>query len=425
MKLVCVIPDSNVILSPEETKVVLYGRSDDRSSGEIGATIKRTIYQKKLCPSSRAWDLLTIALSVIAADLAGRRTISPDGWTRRFELRIAVSEPIFWTSQKKLIEQQLAFLTTDVWSIDFFEGNTIPRLDYTPIFPETDCVTLLSGGLDSLIGTLDLVAQKLTPYAVSQIVRGDADKQKNFASVIGNNLQHIQFNHKARLPNSESSPSQRARSIIFLTYGVVVATALKRYHEGQNVSLYICENGYISINPPLTGIRLGSLSTRTTHPVFLSLFQKLLDTAGIRVDIENPYRFHTKGEMLLACKNQDFLLKYAHETTSCGRYQRFGYKHCGRCVPCLVRRAAFQRWEKTDLTHYVYQNLALDNSDYARFDDVRAVGMAVAEVKSNGLDVWLGASLSSTLIQDTLPYKEVVRRGLDELGNFLDVIGVR
>lgn len=30
----------------------------------------------------------------------------------------------------------------------------------------------------------------------------------------------------------------------------------------------------------LTGARLGSLSTRTTHPIFIRQFQELLDAAG-------------------------------------------------------------------------------------------------------------------------------------------------
>jgi TatD DNase family protein len=36
-----------------------------------------------------------------------------------------------------------------------------------------------------------------------------------------------------------------------------------------------------------------------------------------------------------------FLVKFAHTSTSCGRYGTFGYQHCGRYVPCLIRRAAF------------------------------------------------------------------------------------
>jgi len=206
---------------------------------------------------------------------------------------------------------------------------------------------------------------------------------------------------------------------------VLAATVVKQYHEGQPVALYVCENGFISINPPLTAGRLGSLSTRTTHPVFLGLFQKLLDEAGLRVLVENPYQFLTKGEMLARCADRDFLRKNARRATSCGRFARNGYKHCGRCVPCLVRRAAFQTWGEDDKTVYVYRDLSRDSDDYARFDDVRSAAMAVAEVRADGLDGWLGTSLSAALLSDVAPYRRTVERGLQELGCFLEAVGVR
>ena len=109
-------------------------------------------------------------------------------------------------------------------------------------------------------------------------------------------MRHLQLNHNANVPDSENPPSQRARSIVFLAYGVLVATTLARYHTGESITLYVCENGFIAVNPPLTGGRLGSLSTRTTHPVVLSSLQHILDAAELRVKIVNPYSFKTKGE---------------------------------------------------------------------------------------------------------------------------------
>src|SRR5690606_4084156 len=135
---------------------------------------------------------------------------------------------------------------------------------------------------------------------VSQVAQGDKQKQLYLASEIGGGLSHLQLNHVAHFPH-KSERSQRARSLIFLAYGVLLATSLKRYEMGKSVPLYICENGFISINPPLALDRLGSLSTRTTHPVFLSLIQKLLDEAGLKVKLHNPYQFLTKGEMLVQC----------------------------------------------------------------------------------------------------------------------------
>jgi len=111
--------------------------------------------------------------------------------------------------------------------------------------------------------------------------------------------------------------------------------------------------------------------------------------------------------------------------TSCGRYARNGFRHCGRCVPCLIRRASFLAWKKADKTVYVYEDLSKDDGDHAGFDDVRSAAMAIAAIQSDGLDRWLGSSLSSRRIADTTPYKQVVASGLDELRVFLRDTGVK
>ena len=283
---------------------------------------------------------------------------------------------------------------------------------------------LLSGGLDSLVGAIDIVgADGRNPYAVSQIARGDKAKQQRFASAIGGGLPHLQLNHNAKHQGGGDN-SQRARSVVFLAYGVLVATALARYRDGGEVTLYVCENGFISLNPPLTGSRLGSLSTRTTHPYFFSLFQQLIHTAGIRVQLTNPYQFRTKGEMLRECSDQALLRQHASFTTSCGRYLRHGYKHCGRCLPCLIRRAAFHASSLPDGTPYVHEDLAQDDDDHARHDDVRSAAMAAAAVETEGVSNWAGPALSTALLGDAAPYAGTVSRGISELGTFLKAAGV-
>lgn len=425
MKIVCAPKDHPFAGTGDELEVILYGHADRPTRGRAGAAVKDQIVREKLHPAPRAWDFLSLALSVTAADLAGFRNTSSDGWTREFELKIAVADPIFWNAQRELVEKLLGFLTTDTWQISFIGGGISPAPDRKPVRPSEDCVALLSGGLDSFIGGIDLVANGKHPLAVSQTVRGDAENQRSFAQVIGGGLRHLQVNHNAQVPNPENPPSQRARSLIFIAYGVLAATTLERYHTGENVALYVCENGFISINPPFTGARLGSLSTRTTHPVFLGLIQQQLDTAGLRVRIENPYQLKTKGEMLRECRTQTLLRAHASETTSCGRYKQFGYTHCGRCVPCLVRRAAFLAWGIIDTTKYVYVNLGRDDENHAGFDDVRAVTMALAEVKSGGLESWIGTALSTALLGDIEPLQVMVGRGLNELGSLFKLHGVK
>jgi hypothetical protein len=210
-----------------------------------------------------------------------------------------------------------------------------------------------------------------------------------------------------------------------LADAVLTATTLQRYHAGDNVTVYLCENGFISINPPLTAARIGSLSTRTTHPVFLRLVQQVLDAASLRVTIENPYQLKTKGEMLRECADRQLLLAHACDTTSCGRFKHFGYKHCGRCVPCLVRRGAFLAAAIPDTTEYVYKNLGIDDDEHAAFDDVRAAAMAVAQVDADGLESWIGTSLSTALLPDISLLETTVHRGLREVGALLNSYGVK
>lgn len=423
MKITCALSDFNFAGTQSDLNVVLYGRSADPTYGSVGATLKHTIIRKKVIPAPRAWDLLSLALAVVSSDLAGHRKRSPDGWTREFDLTISVIDVEFWNANATTIEKLLAFLTTDRWTLRFVEGGILPVPGRNATHPNEDCVVLLSGGLDSYIGAIDLVTRGKRPLAVSQKV--DSRNQRAFAAAIGGGLRHFQFSHVARVPAPESPPSQRARSIVFLAYGVFVATTLARYHAGEEIILYVCENGYISINPPLTGGRLGSLSTRTTHPVVFSLLQQILDAAGLHVRIVNPYHFKTKGEMLLECADQDLLAAHAFQTTSCGRFKRFGSTHCGRCVPCLVRRAAFHVWSGTDSTEYVYENLALDDKDHAGFDDVRSMLIGIIECNEVGITRWLGSTLSSGLVLDKQELEGAVERGLAEMQALLTGIGVR
>lgn len=69
-----------------------------------------------------------------------------------------------------------------------------------------------------------------------------------------------------------------------------------------------------------------------------------------------------------------------------------------------------------DDTPYVHENLGLRDKQHAWFDDVRSVGIALANVAENGFEEWLGHSLFSPFIQDRAGYRAMLARGLDELG---------
>lgn len=424
MKILCAPTTFSFDDVEADLNVALYAQAPQPDSGSIGEAIAKSIRRRKFSPPPRAWDFLSIALSCFAADLAGHRKRSPDGWTRTFDLSIAVNDPVFWTAQKSALESMMAFLTTDIWTFEFLEGGYHPTPPKTKVFQKGDSVALLSGGLDSLIGAIDLAAEGYTPVTVSHVSRGDRDKQETFPKLIGGGLPSALFTHGGKVPNGESPASQRSRSIVFLSYAVLVGTCLEGWSSGTSIKCFVSENGFISINPPLTDLRVGSLSTRTTHPTYFGSLQDLFEAAGFNLELQNRYALLTKGEMLANCRDQKLLQKLAYTSTSCGRFLHYNYQHCGRCVPCLVRRAAFVRWGKVDATSYLYEDLGINDENHAGFDDVRAAAMACLKQVEIGTERWVGASFAASGIVDVTNHLDMLGRGLDEIRVLLTHYGV-
>ncbi|MFM9940099.1 MAG: Qat anti-phage system QueC-like protein QatC [Hyphomicrobiaceae bacterium] len=423
MKVACA-PDSVTVPAGQNARFQLFNKRVVASEGEVAATMLEAIGRAGIAPDQRAWDFLSIALSVIAADESCPRNSSGDGWTRTIELTVAVSNPKAWTKHLPKLEHALGFLSTDRWKITLINGGIFPKPKDPQSRPE-DCVSLLSGGLDSLIGALDLKANGFSPLLVSQTAKGDKAKQKELAALVAGNHLHLQLNHNAKPPSGFSERSQRSRSIIFIAYAVLAATSLDKYKNGEAVDIYIPENGFISLNVPLTPLRMASHSTRTTHPYYIGVLQEVFSAVGFKVNLLNPYQFKTKGEMLAECKDQKRLKIYAGSTTSCGRFARNAFKHCGRCVPCQIRRAAFQSWGSDSTAQYKYDKLGINDSNHSGFDDVRSVGMAIDVVTRRGLDEWIGSGLGMVPLNDRAQYAAVLDHGIKELNAFHRKAGVK
>ena len=67
----------------------------------------------------------------------------------------------------------------------------------------------------------------------------------------------------------------RTRSLNFLAFAIVSAYALQEFVQ-EEIDVFVPENGVISINAPLTVRRVGTLSTRTTHPYFYPRNTKII-----------------------------------------------------------------------------------------------------------------------------------------------------
>ena len=180
MKFVCGPVGFSVPGAEDAIQVVIYGKAE-KGQVSVGGYARELLEKAHLEINPQAWDFLSIALAVVAADFTAIRAKSADAWTRVINLEIAVQDTVFWNSQARALEGALRFLTTDRWTLSFHAGGFGPPAQLQALHPSEDSVVLLSGGLDSLIGAIDLVEQGVKPYAVSQIVRGDGEKQATFA----------------------------------------------------------------------------------------------------------------------------------------------------------------------------------------------------------------------------------------------------
>jgi len=189
------------------------------------------------------------------------------------------------------------------------------------------------------------------------------------------------------------------------------------------IKLIIPENGLISLNIPLTFSRMGSSSTRTTHPHYIALLQKLLLEIGSNVTLSNPYQFKTKGEMFIECKEMKFLQENYNLTMSCshpdiGRMNGENQpRHCGDCLPCIIRRAAIKKAGITDTSNY--RSLTLQETLTTRMN---LNSYMIAIKKFDERYSFLRVQNSGQLIDNIAQYAELYTRGMHEMQSFLEDI---
>lgn len=409
-----------------EIPVWLFGPSPPFAhAGSVGASVMEEASRLTVRPSAAAVDLVAIAMAVTAADTFVDRSKAANGWARDFEIILPLKEPDRWRPLVPVLARTLNFLSGDHWHFELQSGGAPPppqseirRRLRTSNLATLDCVTLFSGGLDSMIGALDLIAQGLRPLLVSHAPRGDAERQKAVSTLLPQRCQRLSVNSYPTWSGFDDD-SMRTRSFQFLSIAALAAQALSQFRGGKTIDLYLCENGFIALNPPLTVRRLGSLSTRTAHPHFLDGVRALLDGAGLPVRIINPYRHMTKGEMVRPHRGAQSIVTAVAETVSCGKWKRRN-QQCGRCLPCIIRRASLHAAGVNDTTSY--QVMALQNvlaSEDER-DDVISIQTLLRHAAASDLKplVLKGGPLP-VAATERAAYFAVAERGCAELRAFL------
>lgn len=396
-------------------------------------------------PSETGIDLLVVAAHIHAADTRiSRAEQSQDSWTREIRLVVPVSDVSRWTAASVTLTKMLNFLTGDRWDIGFrprpARFTAIAQQGSRPLLAAPfDALSLFSGGLDSLIGTIDLLESGATPLLISHSGEGAISiAQKELFAALKRHYPRLPFERlrvgmtfpAGLVDGVGSENSTRGRSFLFFALGVFAGTGLN-----GAFALRVPENGLIALNVPLDPLRLGSNSTRTTHPYYMARWNDLLGELGINGQVVNPYWNRTKGEMAAECTNGTLLAGLAPISLSCAHpsHARFlgkqgtSSEHCGCCLPCLIRRASLEAaWGRgQDPTPYTVADLRAQPLDTqaAAGQQVRSFQYAIARLQALPDIARLLIHKPGSLADETARLDElagVYRRGLEEVARLIE-----
>lgn len=238
------------------------------------------------------------------------------------------------------------------WPPDYqYPKGTVPK--------EIDAVALLSGGLDSACAAIETATASKSPCFVAfapgsgHVIHAQREVVKHLTGPRGP-LQHppsvasfsLRLKHRNTgkvqpLPDQELT--QRSRTLLFTGVAALIAAA-----RGLD-RVILGENGVMAINCPVQSGRFGANSTHTARPDVLSLMSGLYSSVfGCSITIQNPLLFRTKSEVVAAIRkaNLEAMIPATH---SCWIARQA--THCGKCVPCVVRRFSTEAAGTTDVQY--------------------------------------------------------------------------
>lgn len=260
----------------------------------------------------RLLDLLEISAAVFAADGSVQRggDTRPNfgrAWRRSFDFRIAVRDTVFWNKapSRALLTDVIDVLSEDEAHFSFVQSSAASDAqEYFQFDPaahpafQCDEVVLFSGGLDSLVGTLELL--EAGKERVELVTHLSANKRLRHQTNLVRSLQHRYRDRILWLPvqarrsgTRGRETTQRTRSLLFTALAIITAHML----GGNRITFF--ENGIVSHNLPISDQVVGTMATRTTHPLGLRRLSELMSLVTEEaVAIENPFEWLTKTEVV-------------------------------------------------------------------------------------------------------------------------------
>jgi len=350
-----------VLAQKENTTAVI-----DFVSGRPNVTLRAEVDGKPLAlqTSPDVRDFRDVAVLTYIFDTLYSRRAAPDYWSRELHCIVPVRGQQLWKSVESLLCQLLRTLAGDQYSFEWLPIAALPAepRHKAAIPGGFDAVCLFSGGIDSLLGAYKLMSEGKRLLLVghqSEPATASAEKElfRQLKGIFPGQASLIQFRvsismaSKPRFRIAEHrEDTHRVRSFLFLALAAAVADS-----AGVR-EIYMPENGLMALNPRLDFSRLGTSSTRTAHPKFLSEWRDLAARLGVFHGVlKNPFLYESKTDMLQSLDSR--LVPLIRRAISCARpsrYQDKHVKHCGYCVPCIYRRVAMSGIQLDGASDYAF-----------------------------------------------------------------------
>lgn len=322
-----------------------HGKSKRKKEGNLKIRYEKDLIEKeysngKIPPLVE--DLINIALATFCADkivsrdiAVGSKRVENRYFTRKMNLVVPVSNKEIWQAVQHKLEKTISFMTYDLFRFRFIKREA-EEMGLSPKESGHDSVALFSGGLDSLAGSYFLSVEGYRPIFVSINHTNIGPVLSKLYDVLPKeSIREISVKHR---DIGSQEYTQFSRSFVYLTFASAIAMAHKNINK-----IFIPENGIIARQ---IGLKEGRHGTRTAHPRFLMYFNDLVNSIfpGHKISVENPFSYKTKTEIVKEIINT----KKIRSTISCGHVFDLTFikkgeekaekpKHCGMCVPCIIR----------------------------------------------------------------------------------------
>lgn len=326
----------------------------------------------------KACDIVNVMLAAFDGDISTGGNANNKN-SRKVSVTAKVYDVEKWNKSNGKLVELLNWVSGDSFSV-FFEKNEEIFDTFLLEIPSSQkqCITLFSGGLDSLAGAYYNFSNNISSDYVGYVNKSEErthqiQLQSFYSQIFSAGGSEIDIRNKYQKP--KTFYFQSTRSLLYLSL------AISRAISNATKEIRMYENGILSLNP-----EFGRYTTKTTHPKTIFLYNELLMSLGYDIRILNKFEYQTKGETIA---NMNFEFKSQIKNTfTCGK-SRAGrnYNHkgqCGTCIPCILRKISLASHdnESYDTEYFVGYKDAISAPKNYLTDYINNVGYFEAYVEA-------------------------------------------